>query len=108
MAREPVAVDYMGVGERGSAPGSSSNDGSSEERVRLVSRPIPSVPENHRAHLQSRRSPGPDGGRDGSSNSSPFAQGLSGDYSLLLFFLGAILRSVEMVAVGVMVCILCE
>nr|QTY21850.1 putative jasmonate ZIM domain protein 3 [Calohypnum plumiforme] len=72
MAREPVAVDYMGVGERGSTP-SGSTDGS-EERVRLV-RPIPSVPENRGG--QSRRSPAPEGGRKlMDRDGSPFSQGL--------------------------------
>jgi len=71
MAREPVAVDYMGVGERGSAPGGSTDGG--EERVRLV-RPIPSVPENRGG--QSRRSPAPEGGRKlVDRDVSPFTQG---------------------------------
>nr|QCF46595.1 TIFY motif family protein [Pohlia nutans] len=64
MAREPVAVDYMGVG---------GSDGGSEERVtqRLV-RPIPSVPEN-----RGRSSPAPEGGRNlGDRDVSPFTQGL--------------------------------
>lgn len=75
MAREPVAVDYMGVGERGNATpsGSTATEGS-DERVRLV-RPIPSVPENR--GLQSRRSPAPEGGRSlVDRDVSPFAQGL--------------------------------
>jgi len=54
MAREAVAVDFMGVG---------ASDGGSEERSsqqRLV-RPIPSVPEN-----RGRSSPAPEAPRDGS------------------------------------------
>ncbi|XP_024378251.1 uncharacterized protein [Physcomitrium patens] len=62
MAREPVAVDYMGVG---GAP--SSISGGHEERVSLV-RPIPSVPNNGGGHF--RRSPAPEGG----PHSSPFEQ----------------------------------
>lgn len=73
MAREPVAVDYMGVGERGSAA-----DGS-EERVQRLVRPIPSVPDTRGG--QSRRSPVPEGGRSlGDRDNHPFTQGLTGDF----------------------------
>jgi hypothetical protein len=65
--REAVAVDFMGVGQ--AAGGGSPPDGGSEERVRLV-RPIPSGG-------QARRSPAPEGGREGAH---PFAsQGLHGE-----------------------------
>lgn len=70
MARDAVAVDFKGIGER--RGGVSYDD--NEERVRLV-RPVPTVPEDRQG--QSRTWPGAEEWRNpGDRDASPFTQRL--------------------------------
>lgn len=81
MARDAVAVDFMGIGER--RGGVSYDD--NEERVRLV-RPVPTVPEDRQG--QSRTWPGAEEWRNpGDRDASPFTQRLPGDSPLTLLLL---------------------
>lgn len=108
MAREPVAIDFIGLGERGHVGlmGSSTHGSAiDDERVSRVAtrlvRPVPSVPEYHHlanTQVMSRIPPVSEGFRnwtdnraDNAGTNSPFARpGAAGDHLISSLSLSSI------------------